>query len=178
MKFFDDDTDPDHFTADETPAPAGTTPDPDDPFAPVGDRCGAPVSDTPRPGQPRRHTMRRILIWFIVIAAIVFGTGCYIRYFLPYADNACATGYVRNVERRGLLFKTFEGELLTNETLADTSKIYQRDFTFSVPDDSLARLIQSYQDSGEQIKLTFKRYHATVPWRGASTNIVTAASPR
>lgn len=175
MKFFDDDTAPDHFTRDEAPAP-GTVTDPDDPFAPAAD---GPEQRLPGgAADRRRRKLRRGLIWTAVIIVAVLGAVCYVRYFLPYADDALATGYVRNVERRGLMFKTYEGELLTHEALTDTARIYQRDFTFSVPDDSLARLIQSYQNTGRQVTLTFERYYATLPWRGASKNVVTGVQAR
>lgn len=108
--------------------------------------------------------------------ALVLGVCCYVRYFHPYAEDAQTVGYVSSVERRGIVFKTYEGELLTRETLTDTTHIYQRDFRFSVTDDSLARLIRSYQGSGRPVCLTFERYYAPVAWRGASTNVVTAVA--
>ena len=178
MKFFDDDTAPDHFTRDDdTPAPQAAVNDPDDPFAPAvsgGNDRRLPGGAADR----RRRKLRRALIWIAVLIVAASGAAGYVRYFLPYADDALATGYVRNVERRGLLFKTYEGELLTHEALTDTARIYQRDFTFSVPDDSIARLIQSYQSTGRQVTLTFERYYATVPWRGASKNVVTGVEAR
>ncbi len=172
MKFFDDDTAPDHFTRDDAPAPTPAVADPDDPFAPAAE--GAEQRLPGSAADRRRRKLRRGLVWAAVIVVAVLAGVCYVRYFLPYADDALATGYVRNVERRGLMFKTYEGELLTHEALTDTARIYQRDFTFSVPDDSLARLIQSYQGTGRPVTLTFERYYATVPWRGASKNVVTS----
>ena len=70
-------------------------------------------------------------------------------------------------------FKTFEGEMITNEMLTDTTRIYQRSVTFSVPDDSLARELQQRQSTGRPVILLTKRYHGSLPWRGASTTIVT-----
>lgn len=177
----DEDLRPDNFT-NEPDEPARRRPvytDPDDPFAP------APGTGDPLPGgtatdraAQRRHAFRKFLLWAGLVLIVVLGIGFYLRYCHPYADNVQTTGYVRNVERRGLLFKTFEGELLTHESLTDVNKVYQRDFTFSVPNDSLAHLIQSYQTSGQAVTLTYERYYATLPWRGASKNVVTAVDIR
>ena len=177
MIYHDPDEDkPDHFTRDdEQPQdPVRPIADNDDPFAPATP-AAAPASV---PTRRKRHRMRRIFGWSLAIIAVALALCCYVRYFLPYADDAQTVGYVSSVERRGLIFKTYEGELLTHETLIDTTRIYQRDFRFSIPDDSRSRLIQSYQGTGIPVRLTFKRYYAPVAWRGASTNIVTAASPR
>ncbi|MBD5185446.1 MAG: hypothetical protein HDS11_07375 [Bacteroides sp.] len=164
-----DDILPDHFTNEpDTSAGPQAVHDPDDPFAPV-----APDED---PAPAPRHRFRKFVTVLILLVFIVLGCTVWIRYFHPYADDAQTTGYVVNMERRGILFKTYEGNLITHENLTDTMTVYQRDFNFSVPDDSLARLIQAYQASGIPVTLTFERYYATLPWRGASKCIVTALS--
>lgn len=180
MMYHDPDEDkPDHFTRDDDNTGASASrpsdnraTDANDPFAPAHQPASAPTR--PR----RRNRFRRFMAWSIALLVIVLGVCCYVRYFLPYAEDAQTMGYVSSVEKRGLIFKTYEGELLTHETLSDTTRVYQRDFSFSVPDDSLARLIQSYQGTGIPVRLTFKRYYAPVAWRGASTNVVTAVAPR
>lgn len=165
---------PDHFTDNEPETPSAA-PQPaagsgaDDPFAPVG-------STIPTP-KPRRRRLRRFMVWLAVTVVMVLAAAIWIRYFHPYAIDAQTTGFVTGMEKRGIIFKTTEGDLLSSERIADTTHVYQRDFHFSVTDDSLARVIRSHQGTGKPVRLTFKRYYAPVAWRGASTCVVTAVEP-
>lgn len=118
----------------------------------------------------RRHGWR----WFFLIVFLALGVTVYIRYFVPYATESRTTGYVTRVEKRGIIFKTFEGEMISQSQLTDTTRVYSRDFYFSIPDDSLARVIQSYEGTGRPVTLTCKRYFGTLPWRGASKIVVTS----
>lgn len=118
----------------------------------------------------KRHFWR----WFFFILFVILGVAVYIRYFVPYAIESRTTGYVTRVEKRGIIFKTFEGEMISQSQLTDTARIYSRDFYFSIPDDSLARVIQSYEGTGKPVTLTCKRYFGTLPWRGSAKVIATA----
>ncbi|MBD5322376.1 MAG: hypothetical protein HDS01_06370 [Bacteroides sp.] len=120
----------------------------------------------------RRGCMR--LIWFFLILIAVAATAFYIRYFIPYTSDTLTSGYIVLVEKRGLFFKTFEGEMISESMLADTAKVYSRDFYFSIPDDSLARVVQSYQGTGRRVTVTTQKYYGTLPWRGSQKSIVTA----
>ena len=103
----------------------------------------------------RRGCMR--LIWFFLILLAVAATAFYIRYFIPYTSDTLTSGYIVLVEKRGLFFKTFEGEMISESMLADTAKVYSRDFYFSIPDDSLARVVQSYQGTGRRVTVTTQK---------------------
>lgn len=120
----------------------------------------------------RRGCMR--LIWFFLILLAVAATAFYIRYFIPYTSDTLTSGYIVLVEKRGLFFKTFEGDMISESMLADTAKVYSRDFYFSIPDDSLARVVQSYQGTGRRVTVTTQKYYGTLPWRGSQKSIVTA----
>ena len=100
----------------------------------------------------------------------------YIRYFVPYTSDTLTTGYITLVEKRGIFFKTFEGEMISESVLADTSKVYSRDFYFSIPNDSLGRLVQSYQGTGKRVTVTTQKYFGTVPWRGSQKSVITNIS--
>ncbi|MCM1519420.1 MAG: hypothetical protein NC098_01380 [Lachnoclostridium sp.] len=117
------------------------------------------------------------VIWTVVIALVVLAGVMYVRYAVPYVTDSKVTGYVTTVEKRGMFFKTFEGEMISQSALDDSSRIYSRDFQFSIPDDSLARVIQSYQSTGQKVTLTLEKYYGTLPWRGASRTIAVAVEP-
>ncbi len=128
---------------------------------------------------------RRIPVWLWVGCAVVVAGLCvaiYLRFFSPYIDDATQYGYVDHVERRGTIFKTYEGVLIPYKELLDTTRIYQRDFIFSAANAEIGKKLVDFQDSGLPVRVRYKKYYATVPWRGASKIIVidvdTAAAER
>lgn len=130
-------------------------------------------SDRPVTPVKKRHPVRKFFIWLIVIAVIVLTAAMYIRYFNPYVSDAKVTGYITNVERRGVFFKTYEGEMISRQKLTDPNHIYSRDFYFTVPSDSLARVLQGMQGTGHPVTLIYDRYWGMLPWRGGSTIVIT-----
>lgn len=157
---------PDYFVEQE---PEQSSHDPNDPFAPL------PDSETAQRGN-RRSRMKKWMWWTIGVLAVVLAVACYIRYFNPYVVDSKLTGYITNVEKRGIIFKTYEGEMITESSLTDTTRVYSRDFSFSVDDKQLAAELQNCQGTGRQVSITYKKYYGVVPWRGASRNIVTAVN--
>lgn len=134
-----------------------------------------PDSPEAAPGRKRRGCA--ILWWLAVIAAAALGVAFYIRYYIPHTAESKARGYITLVEKRGIVFRTFEGEMVSETQLSDTARIYQRDLRFSIPDDSLGRLLQGYQTAGRPVVITTKKYYGTLPWRGATNTILTDISP-
>ncbi|MBD5193275.1 MAG: hypothetical protein HDS91_01975 [Bacteroidales bacterium] len=127
-----------------------------------------------RPAPRPRHRMRKFLLWVGFIVVVGLAAAVYIRYFNPYVTDARVKGYITSVERRGIIFKTFEGEMITEQALADTIRVYSRDFTFTIPDEAMAMELQQYQGTGRPVTITFSRYYGMLPWRGASTAVLTA----
>lgn len=157
---------PDYFVNQEPEKPAH---DPNDPFAPLPD---SGENDEKKPP----HRFKKWLWWTLAIFAVILAVACYIRYFNPYIVDSKLMGYVTNVERRGIIFKTYEGEMITESSLTDTTRVYSRDFIFSVDDPKLALELQNCQGTGRQVTVTYKKYYGTLPWRGASRNIITAVA--
>lgn len=135
--------------------------------------------DTPPQGAPpRRRKSRKGWVIFFLILFLALSATVGIRYFVPYITESQVTGYVTLVEKRGIIFKTFEGEMVSEAQLADTGRVYSRDIYFSIPDDSIARKLQQYQGTGQPVTITCKKYYGTLPWRGASNTILVSFSPR
>lgn len=126
----------------------------------------------------KRHSRIRIPFWlWLTFALIVVGlvVGCWIRYFSPHVEDATQYGYVENIEKRGMIFKTYEGTLIPYKELLDTTRIYNRDFVFSVDDQKVADKMKDAMYKAKPMRLTYKKYYATVPWRGANKIVVTDA---
>ncbi len=135
----------------------------------------APAGGDEPPAPPRRRSRWRRTLWWIglVLLAVLAGA-FYIRYFVPHTTESKIRGFVTNVEKRGIVCKTFEGEMISESKLADKERVYQRDVVFSIPDDSLGRALQAVQGTGRPVEITVKRYYGTIPWRGGTNTIVTS----
>jgi len=161
-------TDTDTATSGSIPD-SGTTSPGTTPHSPAN---GDDVSE-PKP----RHRARKVLIWFCILLATALGTAFYFRYISPYATDIRANGTVYNVERRGIIFKTFECTMATTVALTDTIRPYSRT-DFSIADDVIARKLQEAQLQGTPVTITYSRYFGTLPWRGSYRNVITAVAPR
>ncbi len=117
-------------------------------------------------------------LWaWVAVAVIVTGivVAAYLRYFSPFVSEAIQYGYVENIEKRGDIFKTYEGVILPYKELMDTTRVYRGDFVFSVKDPKVATMLLRMQYANLPVRVEYKRYHASLPWRGDSRIIVVAA---
>ncbi len=122
--------------------------------------------------RPRR---RLVLLAVLVALLLVVGliTGFYLRFFSPYIDEAVEYGYIEHVERRGTIFHTYEGVMIPYRELHDTTRVYRRDFIFSA-DAHTAKRLKMFELRHQPVMVSYKQYHATLPWRGASKIVITA----
>lgn len=111
-----------------------------------------------------------VVMSLVIIGIIIAG---YLRYFSPYIEEATQYGYVEHIEKRGTIFKTYEGVLIPYKELRDTTRLYNRDFVFSVDNEKTATELKRAQFAARPVRITYKKYHATLPWRGSSKIIVT-----
>jgi hypothetical protein len=179
---FDLDSKPDYFTSDDDEeeikqeeTPAVTEPDRTIRFTESAS-VNTPVVE-PEQKPERRGSGRHILVWSLVVLALAFGISIWIRYFNPYETDIQEVGYITDMKRQGVFFKTWEGAMIVRDALNDSSRVYQRDCIFSVDDEALASHIVALKGSGTPVRLTFKRYWGVVPWRGSTTCIVTDIAP-
>ena len=123
--------------------------------------------------KPKRRNWR---FWALLGgAAVIIGifVALYIRYFTPYIKEATICGYVEGIERRGMVFTTFEGVLLPYKELKDTNRVYRGDFKFSLSDEELATKLRRMQYLNHPVRVEYKRYKGHLPWRGDENVIVT-----
>lgn len=125
-------------------------------------------------GRKHRHGCRKALIWVVSIAVVALGLTFYLRYFNPYATDARLTGCVLSVEKRGMIFKTYEAEIVTRDALTDTTHVYTRERSMTVASEAVARRLQALQGTGRPVTVSYERFYGTLPWRGSSTSVITA----
>lgn len=121
-----------------------------------------------------RHKWK-IWLWLTLIVVMIgLVVACWLRYFSPCVDDATQSGYVENIDKRGTVFKTYEGVLIPYKEMMDTTRIYSRDFIFTAKNDSIAAILKRAQFAGRPVRVGYRQYHATLPWRGASKTVVFA----
>lgn len=120
-----------------------------------------------------RHRMRRFLIWTVLIVLAVLVTAFWLRYINPYVVGSHERGYVVSLEYRGMIFKTWEGEMIAQKALTDTVKVYSHSFLFSVDNAEVANKLEEYCGTGKPVSVTYNRFMGALPWRGSQTCVVT-----
>lgn len=123
--------------------------------------------------KPRRRT-RLWLFLATVVVIIALITGFYLRFFAPCVVDASQVGYVENIDEEGSIFHTFEGILLPYKELMDSTRVYDRNFRFTAENEKIAAELRRMQTAARPVRVRYKKYHATLPWRGSSKIIVTA----
>lgn len=167
-----DDDRPDYFLSDEQPDQNESSRNTID-FQPGSTADSASGRDE----EPRHsHQLRKTLVWTGIIGVAVLATAFYLRYCSAYAVDAVMRVYVVNVEKRGLVFKTYEAQVVAIDALADTNKVYSHPEQFTVDGEELAHRLQSFQGRRIPVTLHYEKFYATLPWRGASKWVVTSIS--
>lgn len=164
------DSKPDYFTAPETPEEESRD------SVIRFEQAPEPLPEQSGPGKPRRRRGRRILCGSVLVLFVVIGIALWIRYFNPYETDMHESGYVIDFKRQGYVFKTWEGTMVVNSSLTDTTRVYSRDFTFSVDNDEVASRLSALKDSGRLVTVGYKRYWGVLPWRGSSQCVVTSVN--
>jgi hypothetical protein len=113
----------------------------------------------------------KIAVWTAVIAALALAVFIFFRFCFVYAEGV-NEGDINYFQKEGFIFKTYEGKMI--QTGLKNSKvqgsIQSNEFRFSVVKESVARQLDEGSNTG--VKLHWKRYLGTLPWRGNSQFIV------
>ena len=102
-----------------------------------------------------------------VLAAFIF-----FKFFFVYSEGV-NEGDINYFQKEGFVFKTYEGKMIqtgVKSVKGAQGTIQSNEFKFSVVDEQVAREIET--NSSRQIKLHWKRYLGTLPWRGNSEYVV------
>lgn len=115
--------------------------------------------------------MKKVLSILSVVLLVGLGVFLYVKFWYVYSDGV-NEGDINYFQREGFIFKTYEGKMIqTGYNSKNTSSTIQsNEFKFSVEDERIAQQINNA--SGKQIKLHWKRYLGTLPWRGNSQFVV------
>ena len=108
-----------------------------------------------------------------IVSVLLIGLGMFVffKFFFVYSEGT-NEGDINYFQREGFIFKTYEGKMIqTGYNSHNTSATIQsNEFKFSVVEERIAQQIDN--NSSRQIKLHWKRYLGTLPWRGNSQFVV------
>lgn len=114
----------------------------------------------------------KIITIVSLVLLLVLTLFVYFRFFFVYSSGVNA-GDINYFQKEGILFKTYEGKMIQSgfKSGSNTSGLHSNEFKFSVTDDALADTLM--RCSGKHVELRWKRYMATLPWRGNSQYVAT-----
>ena len=114
-----------------------------------------------------------ILVCAVLVAVLAVAGWFWATYLHPYkiAQN---TGRLVEMSCQGVIFKTYEGKMISEKFIADTLHYYQSDFLFTVKNDSVASQVKALCGSGKKVTLNYEEYNGRLPWRGETKCFVTS----
>jgi ABC-type uncharacterized transport system substrate-binding protein len=134
------------------------------------------MSSTPATGSPILRKLKRFfygMIAFVIVVAIA--TVAFIM-FASYGDGY-RVGVIQKMSRKGILFKTNEGELsqgfIEGSQDVNTAGVATKIWYFTVDNDPavLAQIAHSIE-ANKKVKLFYKEKYTNLPWVGDTRQVV------
>ena len=116
-------------------------------------------------------TSAKVVTWTSVVAIIAIVAFVFVKFFFVYSEGV-NEGDINYFQREGFIFKTYEGKMIQTglKNTKVQGSIQSNEFKFSVVSEDVARQLNEGGNTG--VKLHWKRYLGTLPWRGNSEYIV------
>jgi hypothetical protein len=112
----------------------------------------------------------------IIIVVVVGGASLFSFYYWGVYDEGVRAGIVLRISKKGIVFKTYEGQLNleTFGALKGASPIMES-FNFSVEknDETTIKDLEAVSLSGERVNLHYIKRYKIFPWRGDTKYFVT-----
>lgn len=114
--------------------------------------------------------MKKVISIISLVLVLILAGFIFWKYFYTYSEGN-RTGMLQKFSYKGNLFKTYEGELVLNSIIMNsTTAMSSEKFYFSVSDESLGKQLLGLE--GQKVVLVYKQKNGTLPWRGDSQYIV------
>ena len=117
------------------------------------------------------NTTGKVITWTSVIAVLALAGFIFFKFCFVYSEGV-NEGDINYFQKEGFVFKTYEGKMIQTglKSTKGQGSIQSNEFKFSVVDKRVADQINGGSNVG--VKLHWKRYLGTLPWRGNSQFIV------
>jgi hypothetical protein len=119
-------------------------------------------------GQRIKSTAKRVVRILLIVIVIV---GVSVMSFLYWGvyDEGVRAGTILRISKKGMLFKTHEGQLnlQTFGALKGANPIMESfDFSVESSEEEVLKQLQEVALSGERVNLHYLKRYTTFPWRG------------
>lgn len=116
-------------------------------------------------------TGAKVATWTSVIVVLGLAAFIFFKFCFVYAEGV-NEGDINYFQKEGYIFKTYEGKMIQTglKNTKVQGSIQSNEFKFSVVKESVAKQLDEGTNTG--VKLHWKRYLGTLPWRGNSQYIV------
>lgn len=126
-------------------------------------------------GQRVKRRSLKILKVLIITVVLV---GIVVLSFMYWAiyDEGVRAGNVLRISKKGMIFKTYEGQLnlQTFGALKGANPIMESfDFSVEPNNDQVIKDLEAVALSGERVNLHYIKRYATFPWRGDTKYFIT-----
>ena len=113
----------------------------------------------------------KVATWISVIVVLALAAFIFIKFCFVYSEGV-NEGDINYFQKEGFIFKTYEGKMIQSglKNSKVQGSIQSNEFHFSVVDESVAQQLNEGLNTG--VKLHWKRYLGTLPWRGKCQFIV------
>lgn len=125
-------------------------------------------TSTPSFGARVKKTARKTLR-IIIISILVIGSALFAFYYWGVYDEGVRAGTVLRVSKKGMVFKTFEGQLNldTFGALRGAHPIMEAfDFSVEGNEKDVLKDLEEVALTGERVNLHYIKRYITFPWRG------------
>jgi hypothetical protein len=124
-----------------------------------------------RPPKKKRHFFRNFLIILVLLLIVITA----FVYFGIY-DEGVRAGNVVKISKKGVIFKTYEGQLnLQSFGALKGASPFMETFDFSVEKNrpEVIEALEAVALTGERINLHYIKRYAKFPWRGKTKYFIT-----
>src|SRR5688500_1627193 len=122
-----------------------------------------------------KSTAKKVLT-LTLIGAFVIGAAVFSFLYWGVYDEGVRAGNVLRISKKGMLFKTYEGQLnlQTFGALKGANPIMESfDFSVESSDEQVLKDLETVALSGERVNLHYVKRYATFPWRGDTKYFIT-----
>ncbi len=126
-------------------------------------------------GQKVKKTTKKV-VRMILIIALIGGIIVFCFMYWGVYDEGVRAGNVLRVSKKGMLFKTYEGQLnlQTFGALKGANPIMESfDFSVESDEETVISELEAVALSGERVNLHYVKRYATFPWRGDTKYFIT-----
>lgn len=125
--------------------------------------------------QKIKGTMKKIFRFLIIVILLIAAAVGSFWYWGVY-DEGVRAGTVLRVSKKGMLFKTYEGQLNleTFGALKGVNPIMEAfDFSVESDEEAVIKELEAVALTGERVNLHYIRRYKTFPWRGDTKYFIT-----